>query len=69
MRKIFILARKSKGMAINLSDIIDSTKIFKNKKEKNVAEKWLGKFKGAIPENKKGKEYLKELRGNLYGKI
>jgi len=56
-------------MAINLSDIIDSTKIFKNKKEKNVAEKWLGKFKGAIPENKKGKEYLKELRGNLYGKI
>ncbi|MCK4637436.1 MAG: hypothetical protein KAT49_06110 [Methanomicrobia archaeon] len=56
-------------MAINLSDIIKSTRIFKNKKEGNIAEKWLGKFKGAILENKKSKEYLKELRGNLYGKI
>lgn len=60
---------KNKAMAVNLSEIVESTKMFKRKKRGKIGKKWLGKFKGAIPHDKESKEYLKELRGTLYGKI
>ncbi|MCK4309972.1 MAG: hypothetical protein KAV80_00805 [Methanomicrobia archaeon] len=56
-------------MAVNLSEIVESTKMFKKKKRGKIGKKWLGKFKGAIPHDKESKEYLKELRGTLYGKL
>lgn len=56
-------------MAVNLSEILKSTKMFRKKKEGRISKKWLGKFEGAIPPDKTSTEYLKELRGTLYGKI
>ncbi|MFO7966393.1 MAG: hypothetical protein R6U44_02210 [Archaeoglobaceae archaeon] len=36
--------------------------------EKGIAEKWLGAFKGAIPEDVTSTEYLKKLRETGYDK-
>ena len=56
-------------MAVNLSEILKSTEMFRKKKEGKISKKWFGKFEGAIPSDKTSTEYLKELRGTLYGKI
>jgi hypothetical protein len=56
-------------MAVNLSEILKSTRMFREKKQEKIGKKWLGKFEGAIPPDKTSTEYLKELRGTLYGKI
>lgn len=56
-------------MAVNLSEILESTEMFRKKKEGKISKKWLGKFEGAIPPDKTSTEYLKELRGILYEKI
>ncbi|MFW6194519.1 MAG: hypothetical protein ACOC5L_03260 [Halobacteriota archaeon] len=36
--------------------------------EKGIAKKWLGAFKGAIPEDVTSTEYLKKLRETGYDK-
>ncbi|MGC1122583.1 MAG: hypothetical protein WBA22_15970 [Candidatus Methanofastidiosia archaeon] len=56
-------------MAVNLSEILKSTRMFREKKQEKIGKKWLGKFEGAIPSDKTSTEHLKELRGTLYGKI
>jgi hypothetical protein len=56
-------------MAVNLSEILKSTRMFREKKQEKIGKKWFGKFEGAIPPDKTSTEYLKELRGTLYGKI
>jgi hypothetical protein len=56
-------------MAVNLSEILKSTRMFREKKQEKIGKKWLGKFEDAIPPDKTSTEYLKELRGTLYGKI
>jgi hypothetical protein len=56
-------------MAVNLSEILKSTRMFREKKQEKIGKKWLGKFEDAIPPDKASTEYLKELRGTLYGKI
>jgi hypothetical protein len=65
----FLDRRACVCMVVNLSEILDSTEMFRKKKDGKIGEKWLGKFEGAIPSNKKSTEYLKELRGTLHGKI
>lgn len=55
-------------MAVNLSEILESTKMFKKKKGK-ISKKWLGKFEGATLFDKTSTEYLKGLRETLYEKI
>jgi hypothetical protein len=69
MEKIFMHSSIGVCMAVNLSEILKSTKMFRKRKEGKISEKWLGKFEGAIPSGKTSTEYLKELRGTLYGKI
>lgn len=69
MGKIFMDSSIRMRMAVNLSEILKSTKMFRKKKEGKISKKWLGKFEGAIPPDKTSTEYLKELRGTLYGKI
>jgi hypothetical protein len=56
-------------MAVNLSEILESTKMFREKKEEKISRKWLGKLEDTIPSDMTSTEYLKELRGTLYGKI
>ncbi|MBU7009774.1 MAG: hypothetical protein HXS46_03730 [Theionarchaea archaeon] len=56
-------------MAVNFSEILKSTEMFRKKKDGKISKKWLGKFEGAIPFDKTSTKYLKELRGTLYGKI
>jgi len=46
-----------------------SPKIRRNQSKKGITEKWLGKFKGIIPDGKSSTEYIRELRATLYGKI
>ena len=69
MGKIFMDSSTHVCMAVNLSEILKSTKMFRKEKEGKISKKWLGKFEGAIPSDKTSTEYLKELRGTLYGKI
>jgi hypothetical protein len=69
MGKIFMDGSIGVRMAVNLSELLKSTKMFREKKEGKISKKWLGKFEGAIPPGKTITEYLKELRGTLYGKI
>jgi hypothetical protein len=69
MGKIFMDGRAYVCMAVNLSELLDSTEMFRKKKDGKIGKKWLGKFKDAIPSDKTSTEYLKELRGTLYGKI
>lgn len=37
--------------------------------KKGFAKKWLGSFKGVLPESKTSTEFIKELRGSSYGKF
>ena len=55
-----------------LQDAVEAVKAIKISswiKKPKVAEKLLGKFKGIIPEGKTSSQFIKELRGSLYGKI
>jgi len=69
MGKISMDSSARVRMAVNLSEILKSTEMFRKKKDGKIGKKWLGKFEGAIPSDKTSTEYLKELRGTLYGKI
>ena len=40
----------------------------KKAKPARIADKLLGKFKGVIPKGKTSTEFVKGLRGDLYGK-
>jgi hypothetical protein len=69
MGKIFMDSSIRIRITVNLSELLESTKIFKKKKGGKIGKKWLGKFEGAIPPDKTSTEYLKELQKTLYGKI
>lgn len=50
-------------------DAIETVGKRKVSKKRNIADRLLGRFKGIMPEGKRSTEYVRELRGNLYGKI
>lgn len=59
-------------MSTTLKEAIEAIEFLRVKKypnKFNIADKWLGKFKGIIPKGKTSTQYIKELRSTLYGKI
>lgn len=48
---------------------LGSIKIKPKRKKVSIADRLLGKFKGIIPKGKTSTQFIKELRGTLYGKI
>jgi len=50
-------------------EVIRSIEIEKSNKKISIADELLGKYKGIIPKEKTSTEFIKELRGTLYGKI
>ena len=57
-------------MPSTLQEAVEVLEKVRTKKVKpsRIADKLLGKFKGVIPEKKTSTEFIKELRGDLYGK-
>jgi len=49
-------------------EVIRSIEIEKSNKKISIADELLGKYKGIIPKEKTSTEFIKELRGTLYGK-
>lgn len=59
-------------MSSTLKEAIEAIEFLRVKKyspKLNIADKWLGKFKGIVPKRKTSTQYIKELRSTLYGKI
>lgn len=58
-------------MSATLQEAVSSLELIKvkRKSKKSIADKWLGKFKGAIPENESTTKYIKNMRRSLYGKV
>ncbi|MBU0694189.1 MAG: hypothetical protein KKC11_05915 [Candidatus Omnitrophica bacterium] len=50
-------------------EVIRSIEIEKSNLKTDIADELLGKYKGIIPKEKTSTEFIKELRGTLYGKI
>ncbi|MBU0897037.1 MAG: hypothetical protein KKB76_05405 [Candidatus Omnitrophica bacterium] len=49
-------------------EVIRSIEIEKSNLKTDIADELLGKYKGIIPKEKTSTEFIKELRGTLYGK-
>jgi hypothetical protein len=58
-------------MPATLKEAIDSIKTLQRKPEtdKKVSEDLLGKYKGIIPDGKTSTEFIKDIRGSLFGKV
>lgn len=59
-------------MSSTLQEAIEALELVKVKsksRKTKIADKLLGKFKGIIPSGKSSTQFIKELRGSLYGKI
>jgi hypothetical protein len=58
-------------MPSTLKEAIDSLKVLQKQPEagRKVSDELLGKYKGIIPAEKTSTEFIKELRGSLFGKI
>ncbi|MFQ6088731.1 MAG: hypothetical protein ACE5K0_07510 [Candidatus Methanofastidiosia archaeon] len=56
-------------MSSTLKDAIKALKFFDVDKNKKIADKWLGKFKGVLPKDIGSAEYIKKIRGSLYEKV
>ena len=58
-------------MSSTLKDAIESLRLIKIEhpaRKTKIADELLGKFKGILPSGKSSTQFIKELRGNLYGK-
>ena len=63
----YILRRKI--MSSTLQQAIECLQPLKIVKQPDsIADKLLGRFRGIIPPDKTSTKFIKELRGNLYGK-
>jgi len=58
-------------MPSTLKEAIDSLKALQKQIEqvKKVSDELLGKYKGIIPAEKTSTEFIKGLRGSLFGKV
>ena len=57
-------------MPITLGRILKAVESIEIKgTEEGIAEKWLGAFKGVVPEEMTSTEYIKKLRESCYGKF
>ncbi len=58
-------------MPATLKEAIDSLKTLQRQPEtvRKVSDELLGKYKGIIPAGKTSTEFIKELRGSLFGKV
>ena len=56
-------------MPVTLERLIKSMESIAVKTESKFADRWLGVFKGVIPEEMTSTEYVGTLRESCYGKV
>jgi hypothetical protein len=58
-------------MPSTLKEAIDSLRALQRQPEmaRKVSDELLGKYKGIIPTGKTSTEFIRELRGSLFGKV
>lgn len=59
-------------MPSTLKDALNSIKSLSkrpSRSRKKISDELLGKYEGVLPKGKTSTEFIKELRGSLYGKV